>query len=55
MIREYQITVTSKCRRTYYVEAESWEEAEDTVDYLAKRTPYEEEFLRDEIDVECVE
>ena len=50
---EYKVTVESGYRKTYYVEAATWEEAEQQVTHN-NLTPDEEEFLREEIDVEEV-
>lgn len=50
---EYKVTVESGYRKTYYVEASSWEEAQQVVTHN-DLVPDEEEFLREEIDVEEV-
>jgi hypothetical protein len=51
---EYKVTVQSGYKRTYYVEATSWEEAQREVTHN-DLVPDEEEFLREEIDVEEME
>ena len=50
-MEEYEVTVSSVYRKVYYVEAESWEEAQDLA--TDGREPNSEEFLQDQIDVEC--
>ena len=53
VMKEYKVTVESGYRKTYYVEASTWEEAELQVT-RNNLVPDEEEFLREEIDVEEV-
>jgi len=48
---EYKVTVESGYKKVYYVEASSWEEAEQAVTYN-DLVPEDEEFLREEISVE---
>ncbi len=51
---EFKVTVTSRYRQIYYVQAEDWEQAEETVS-TTEDDPHFEEFEPDTITVEEVE
>lgn len=53
-MKEFKVTVTSGYTKIYYVEAESWEDAEEMVS-VTEDSPDFEEFKSDKIEVEEVE
>jgi len=53
-MKEFKVTVTSSYKQIYYVEAESWEDAEEMVS-VTEDSPDFEEFKSDKIEVEEVE
>ena len=53
-MKEFKVTVTSGYKKIYYVEAESWEDAEEMVS-VTEDSPDFEEFKSDKIETEEVE